>query len=98
MAAFRFWVCLIILLVSFTGSIARPLPPISTLPTNTMAMQGSVKLKHSSTSTLPPVKDKDDMIGQVKEMFKGRMQREDVIRSYYVSDRVSPGGPDPHHH
>ncbi|CAO2833339.1 unnamed protein product [Amaranthus hypochondriacus] len=42
--------------------------------------------------------NKHDMIQQAREMFKGRLQREDVIRSYYVSDRVSPGGPDPHHH
>lgn len=50
---------------------------------------------------LPPtlsIKEKDDMIQQAEDMFKGRLQREDVRRSYYVSDRVSPGGPDPRHH
>ena len=43
-------------------------------------------------------KDKHDMIQKAKQMFKGRLQREDVIKSYYVSNRVSPGGPDPRHH
>uniref|UniRef100_A0A803LVQ5 CLAVATA3/ESR (CLE)-related protein n=1 Tax=Chenopodium quinoa TaxID=63459 RepID=A0A803LVQ5_CHEQI len=84
----RVFVCLVILLVLFSSSIARPLPHSITLP---------IKGPLPRSNTLP-VEDKDDMIGQVKEMFKKRMHREDVIRSYYVSDRVSPGGPDPHHH
>ncbi|KAL2944492.1 CLAVATA3/ESR [Bienertia sinuspersici] len=42
--------------------------------------------------------EKHDIFDKFKQLFRERMQRKDAISSYNVSDRVSPGGPDPRHH
>ena len=92
---------------SFPSPIARP-ELVPKPPTLSSVDDKDFNAFSSFVANPPPVplhvshtlstNNKHDMIQQAREMFKGRLQREDVIRSYYVSDRVTPGGPDPHHH
>ncbi|KAK9674485.1 hypothetical protein RND81_12G235700 [Saponaria officinalis] len=61
-----------------------------------------VVVSSSDSRLLPPtlpVKGNDELIEQAKEIIRARMQRDGMSASLYaVSDRYSPGGPDPHHH
>ncbi|KAL9232457.1 hypothetical protein vseg_007568 [Gypsophila vaccaria] len=75
--------------------------------TNTEALRNPLYFEVAAVSSLDsrllpptlPIKVNDELIEQAKEIIRARMQKDGMSASFYaVSDRYSPGGPDPHHH
>lgn len=101
--SFRFLLCLFLVSGFFLTCQPRP------LDTNTAFSESLEELSRTSVRKQEIIErhfeskqySNDEgrvLMEDAKKMFKDSVKRQEILGNFADPDRVSPGGPDPHHH
>ncbi|KAL5736466.1 hypothetical protein ACOSQ2_031254 [Xanthoceras sorbifolium] len=105
----KFWLCLFLAFILFSSFEARLLDPMF-LKNGNRAHKRIVKEVSKTSMEKQTIIERhfksrefssDDnrvLMESAEKMFKESVQRQEALGRFFESKRVSPGGPDPHHH